>query len=141
MALTAVLEFGDNNIKRYSKQFLVADCRFVFDRSYNDFCPESETRCEQMELFVVAPGKEDLTLFEWFTGQETREGRVIISLGGSGDNSLDSQEVLFEDAVCFSLSELYDIESSRRRLLKLSIAANLINIDNVCFKAWVNIEK
>ena len=141
MALTAVLEFGDNNIKRYSKQFLVADCRFVFDRFYNDFCPESETRCEQMELFVVAPGKEDLTLFEWFTGQETREGRVIISLGGSGDNSLDSQEVLFEDAVCFSLSELYDIESSRRRLLKMRIAANLINIDNVCFKAWVNIEK
>ena len=140
MALTAVLEFGDNNIKRYSKRFMVADCRFVFDRFYNDFCPESETRCEQMELFVVAPGKEDLTLFEWFSDQETRDGRVIISLGGSGDNNLDYQEVLFEDAVCFALSELYDIESSRRRLLKLSIAANVINIDNVCFNAWVNIE-
>ena len=136
MALTAVLEFGDNNIKRYSKRYLVADCRFVMDRSYNDFCPDSETRCERMELFVVAPGKDDLTLFEWFSEQETRDGRVIISLGGSGDNSLDSQEVLFEDAVCFALSELYDIESSRRRLLKLSIAAKGINIDEVRFNAW-----
>ena len=136
MALTAVLEFGDNNIKRYSKRFMVADCRFVMDRSYNDFCPDSETRCERMELFVVAPGKDDLTLFEWFSEQETRDGRVIISLGGSGDNSLDSQEVLFEDAVCFALSELYDIESSRRRLLKMCIAAKGINIDEVRFNAW-----
>lgn len=136
MALTAVLEFGDNNIKRYSKRFLVADCRFVIDRSYNSFCPEGRTRCERMELFVVAPGKDDLTLFEWFTFMESREGRVVISLGGSGDSSLDSQEVLFEDAVCFSLSEVYDIESSRRRLLKLSIAANVIKIDEVLFDAW-----
>ena len=44
MALTAVLEFGDNNIKRYSKHFMVADCRFVFDWSYNDFCPKGETQ-------------------------------------------------------------------------------------------------
>lgn len=28
MALIAVLEFGDNNIKRYSKQYLVSNCRF-----------------------------------------------------------------------------------------------------------------
>lgn len=136
MALTAVLEFGDNNIKRYSKRYLVADCRFVMDRSYNSFCPEGRTRCERMELFVVAPGKDDLTLFEWFSEQETRDGRVVISLGGSGDNSLDSQEVLFEDAVCFALSELYDIESSRRRLLKMCIAAKGINIDEVRFDAW-----
>ena len=83
MALTAVLEFGDNNIRRYSKQFMVADCRFVFDRSYNDFCPEGDTRCERMELFVVAPGKEDLTLFEWFADQSVLDGRITISLGAT----------------------------------------------------------
>ena len=134
MALTAVLEFGDNNIRRYSKQFMVADCRFVFDRSYNDFCPEGDTRCDRMELFVVAPGKEDLTLFEWFANQSVLDGRVIISLGATNDNSLDSQEIVFEEAVCFALSEMYDIESSMRRLLKLSILANKICIDDVCFE-------
>lgn len=134
MALTAVLEFGDNNIRRYSKQFMVADCRFVFDRSYNDFCPEGDTRCDRMELFVVAPGKEDLTLFEWFANQSVLDGRVVISLGATNDNSLDSQEIVFEEAVCFALSEMYDIESSMRRLLKLSILANKICIDDVCFE-------
>ena len=134
MALTAVLEFGDNNIRRYSKQFMVADCRFVFDRSYNDFCPEGDTRCDRMELFVVAPGKEDLTLFEWFADQSVLDGRITISLGATNDNSLDSQEIVFEEAVCFALSEMYDIESSMRRLLKLSILANKICIDDVCFE-------
>ena len=134
MALTAVLEFGDNNIRRYSKQFMVADCRFVFDRSYNDFCPEGDTRCERMELFVVAPGKEDLMLFEWFANQSVLDGRVVISLGAANDSSLDSQEIVFEEAVCFALSEMYDIESSKRRLLKLSILANKICIDDVCFE-------
>ena len=134
MALTAVLEFGDNNIRRYSKQFMVADCRFVFDRSYNDFCPEGDTRCERMELFVVAPGKDDLTLFEWFADQSVLDGRITISLGATSDNSLDSQEIVFEEAVCFALSEMYDINSSMRRLLKLSILANKICIDDVCFE-------
>ena len=134
MALTAVLEFGDNNIRRYSKKFMVADCRFVFDRSYNDFCPEGDTRCERMELFVVAPGKDDLTLFEWFADQSVLDGRVTISLGATSDNSLDSQEIVFEEAVCFALSEMYDIDSSMRRLLKLSILAKKICIDDVCFE-------
>ena len=134
MALTAVLEFGDNNIRRYSKQFMVADCRFVFDRSYTDFCPEGDTRCDRMELFVVAPGKEDLTLFEWFANQSVLDGRVTISLGATNDSSLDSQEIIFEEAVCFALSEMYDINSSMRRLLKLSILASKICIDDVCFE-------
>ena len=134
MALTAVLEFGDNNIRRYSKQFMVADCRFVFDRSYNDFCPEGDTRCDRMELFVVAPGKDDLTLFEWFADQSVLDGRITISLGATNDNSLDSQEIVFEEAVCFALSEMYDINSSMRRLLKLSILASKICIDDVCFE-------
>lgn len=134
MALTAVLEFGDNNIRRYSKQFMVADCRFVFDRSYNDFCPEGDTRCDRMELFVVAPGKEDLTLFEWFADQSVLDGRITISLGATNDNSLDSQEIVFEEAVCFALCEMYDIDSSMRRLLKLSILAKKICIDDVCFE-------
>ena len=35
MALTAVLEIGDNGIKRYQKQYMLSDFRIVFNRSYN----------------------------------------------------------------------------------------------------------
>ena len=54
MALLAVLEFGDNSIQRYSKQYLVSDCRFVFDRNHNAFSPEGAARCNQIEVVVVA---------------------------------------------------------------------------------------
>lgn len=34
MAFSAVLEIGDNDAKRYHKQFLLTDLRIVFNRSY-----------------------------------------------------------------------------------------------------------
>ena len=103
MALIAALEFGDNNIGRYSKSYLVSDCRFVFNRPYNSYRPEGMARCERLELEVIAPGKNDLNLF-------------------------------FEDAKCFSLSENYDINTSRRRTLKLAIEAETITVDDVVFQ-------
>ena len=133
MALVAVLEFGDNRIKRYSKKYLVADCRFVVDRSYDGFAPDRPTRCERIELNVVAPGKDDLYLVEWFSDQSNRDGRIVIDLSSASANSSDTQEVCFESAVCFALSEIYDINSSRRRLFKLSIMAENVSIDDVDF--------
>ena len=134
MALTAVLEFGDNSIKRYSKQYLVSDCRLVFNRSYNSFCPSGAARCERLEVVVVAPGKTDLSLFEWFSNQGTMSGRLFISLANEAKlDDTDAQILYFEDAQCFSLSEFYDIDVSRRRLLRLSISAENMNIDGVTF--------
>ena len=63
MALTATLEFGDNNIGRYPKRYLVSDYHLVFDRSFNTFAPEATARCERLEVVVVAPGRNDLSLF------------------------------------------------------------------------------
>jgi len=134
MALTSVLEFGDNNIRRYSKQFLVADCRMVFSKPYNAFSTTGAARCEHIELVVVAPGRNDLSLFDWFSGNGTEDGRVVMSL--TSQNKLgdkDEQVLYFENAQCFSLSEFYDITISRRRLLKLSIVADSIEIDGVKF--------
>ena len=34
MAFSAVLEIGDNEVKRYYKQYLLTDLRLVLDRSY-----------------------------------------------------------------------------------------------------------
>ena len=115
MALIAALEFGDNNIGRYSKSYLVSDCRFVFDRPYNSYRPEGMARCERLELEVIAPGKNDLNLFDWYDKQGVQSGRIVISK-------------------CFSLSENYDINTSRRRTLKLAIEAETITVDDVLFQ-------
>ena len=132
MALTAVLEFGDNNIKRYSKQYLVSDCRFLFQRPNNGYSPEGSVRCERIEVTVVAPGKEDLGLVEWFSTQDVQNGRIVISLSNDlKDNDSDTQILYFEEAKCFSLSEYYDISVSRRRILKLAISAETMEIDGV----------
>lgn len=132
MALTAVLEFGDNSIKRYSKQYMVSDCRLLFARPFNGFSPEGAARCERVEVTVVAPGKDDLGLIEWFSTQGVQNGRLVISLTNDlKDNESDSQILYFEEAKCFSLSEYYDINVSRRRLLKLAIGAETLEIDGV----------
>ena len=122
MALIAALEFGDNNIGRYSKSYLVSDCRFVFDRPYNSYRPEGMARCERLELEVIAPGKNDLNLFDWYDKQGVQSGRIVISLAAEAKlTEQDAQIIYFEDAKCFSLSENYDINTSRRRTLKLAI--------------------
>jgi len=130
MALTAVLEFGNNSIKRYSKQYLLSDCRFLFARPYNGFTPESTTRCERIEVTVIAPGKDDHNLIEWFATQGVQSGRIVISLTNDNSGS-DTQILYFEEAHCFCLSESYDINASRRRLMKLAISAETIEIDGL----------
>ena len=132
MALTAVLEFGDNSIKRYSKQYMVSDCRLLFARPFNGFSPEGAARCERVEVTVIAPGKDDLGLIEWFSSQGVQNGRIVISLTNDPNgNDSDTQILYFEEAKCFSLSEFYDINVSRRRLMKLAISAETMEIDGV----------
>ena len=132
MALTAVLEFGDNSIKRYSKQYLVSDCRLLFARPFNGFSPEGAARCERVEVMVVAPGKDDLGLIDWFSTQGVQNGRLVISLTNEVKaDDADAQILYFEGAKCFSLSEYYDVNVSRRRLLKLAIGAETLEIDGV----------
>lgn len=134
MALSAVLEFGDNNINRYSKRFLVTDCRIEFARPYNDNRPEGAARCKRVEISVVASGKEDHTLFEWFASRSVQNGRLVISLLADGKVvDGDTHVLAFESGQCYSLSEFYDIDLSKRRLLKIGIIADSMTIDSVSF--------
>jgi hypothetical protein len=92
-------------------------------------------RCERLELDVVAPGKDDLNLFDWYDQQGVQSGRIVISLAAEAKlDEKDAQVILFENAKCFSLSESYDINSSRRRNLKLAIEAETITVDNIIFQ-------
>ena len=84
---------------------------------------------------MIAPGKKDLGLFQWFSNQEIREGRIAISLiGDLMQNQAEPQVIYFENAKCLSLSEMYDIDNSSRRLVKLAIVADSIEIEDVEFK-------
>jgi hypothetical protein len=134
MALTAVLEIGDNTTKLYYKQYMLTDLRLVFNRSYK-VVPTGIARCERMELTVVAPGKDDLFMFDWFLRSTSISGRIVITLNDEDKGSdSNSQVIFFEDAYCFSMSEKYDIDNSRRRLLKMAMVSEKIDIKEVTFK-------
>lgn len=128
------MEIGDNEVKRYYKQYLLTDLRLVLDRSYT-VTPEGVARCERLELTVVAPGKKDLFMFEWFLRSHSITGRIVVSLTGDvNDAETDNQVIYFQDAQCFSMSENYDIDSSRRRSLKMALVSDKIDIEDLTFK-------
>ena len=69
---------------------------------------------------------------EWFSTQSVQSGRIVFCLTNEATiNDDDAQIIYFEDAKCFSLSEFYDINVSRRRLLKLALSAESLEIDGV----------
>ena len=135
MALLATLQFGDNNVKRYTREYLVTACRTSFATSHNQFRPDGIARCTQIELTVIAPGREDLNLYDWFVEQGAISGRVVFDLSEIASAGHGSQRIMmFENAQCFALKETYDIDSHFRRLLVLSFEAETVTVDDVEFK-------
>lgn len=134
MALAAILEFGDNKMERYTRRYLVQDCQFDFNRSYTEFGPSCTLKGRTVEISVVAPGKTDLNLFEWFTSQSILDGRILFSTTADDSSfSEGRQMLLFEGAQCLSLSEVYDKNTQRRRTIKLRIIAESFTIDGIVF--------
>jgi len=134
MALTARLQFGDNDQGLYPREYLVANCRCHFSRRYNGFRPDMDAICERVEITVIAPGMEDLSLYEWYINGTLQSGRLIYDLSGiSGNDEPVTREVLFNDAYCFALAEEYNINGGNRRLLKLSIVGENITINDSKF--------
>ena len=134
MSLSARLHFGNNQIGLYSKTYAVVECKCHFNRHHNFYHPDTNAKCDKVELTVVAPGKEDLNLYEWYIDQSSQSGKITFNLSTVSDNNAHpTKELLFEDAVCFSIAESYDIGKQRRRLLKLEIIADQIMVENVQF--------
>ena len=132
MALTARLQFGDNESKAYPKEYLVADCHCHFVRHHNQFHPDADARCERVEVIVVAPGKENLNLFDWYISGNPLSGRLLFDLSSMhGGEFTSAKELLFEDAYCFSLAEDYHVDTSNRRCLKLSFMAEKMIVNDV----------
>ena len=135
MSLIKQLQIGDNDLGKYWKEYLLADYRLHTCRRYNEFRPdESQIYCECIELTVVAPGRDDVTMYEWFINQSVMSGRILITLPPQGVQEVEeTKEVLFNNATCFSLEENYHINTKQRRMLKMSLVAEEVKVENNVF--------
>ena len=138
MSLSATLKFGDNTTKLYSSQsYKVTECKFRVYRNHNAYMPTTDVRCDKIEITVVAPGKEDRNLVEWYIDETFLNGLITIDLS---DRTIDDKdlfrELTFDNAQCFSIGEEYHIDNNGRRLLKMEIVADMISIDGVVFNRF-----
>lgn len=133
MAIRAVIQFGDNNIKRYSKEYLLVDFNLHLNRPYNAFSPERPARIEQMELSLMPPGGEDLSFYEWFDNQGVMSGRIVLEVPSAAPTAqeAENQYIYFEEAKCLSLSEEYRIDRNVRRTMRLQIVSEETKIDGL----------
>lgn len=134
MAISAKLQFGDNDCGQYSSEYPVIWCKCHFSRRFNHFRPESVARCERITIKVIAPGKDDLSLYEWYAGGSVLSGRILFNMAMRNTLDEETKEILFEDAHCISLAELYDIDISEQRMLTLDIVSEKIIVDSVDFE-------
>ena len=131
MAFSSKLQFGDKNSDHV---YNVADCHLHFMRHYNHFRPDTDARCEKVEVVVEAPGKNDLRLQEWIINNEPQNGRVIFDIPSKTAEASSEKTVEFEGAYCYSLEEVYHINIQRRRFFRLAIVADKITVNQTEFK-------
>ena len=134
MALLAHLQFGDNQAGRYNADYLLVDCRCSFRRSYNDLRPDGVAQCDSVEVDVVAPGKDDVTLREWFINGDEMSGRIVFDLSSTASGDANPTKILlFENARLFGLEESYNKDTRFRRLLKLTFEADSVTMEDIDF--------
>jgi hypothetical protein len=135
MALLKKLQLGDNQSGRYTKEYLLSDFKCHTHRLHNEYRPEADKYCDSIDLTVIAPGREDMQLYEWFIRQSTLNGRLLIQLPPKPNQSEpDCQEIIFEEAKCFSFEEEYHINRNQRRMLRLRFVAEQVNFNGIIFK-------
>lgn len=133
MSLSATLQIGDNELATYNKEYKVVRCQFKCARGYNFRMPDTTARNKTIEITVVAPGKEDLSLYDWYIDRTVLSGRIVFDLSGQAMFDERPKILQFEDAACFSLSESYHIDDDSLRMISIEIAAEKTVIDSIPF--------
>ena len=129
MALLTTLTIND-----IQNEYKVADFRMHMARSYNQFNPDSAATCERIEMTVVAPNTEDYTFYEWFKNRSKLSGQLAYELPVSLNHTYSETRIVkFKDAQCYAFTESYDINSKSRRLLKIMIVPNHVDVEKVEF--------
>ena len=135
MSLLKKFQIGDNHSGRYTKEYLLSDFKCHTHRLHNEYRPDSDKYCDSIDVTIIAPGRDDMQLYDWFIHQSTLSGRLLIQLPPKPNQSEpDIQEIFFEEAKCFSFEEEYHINRNRRRMLRLRFVAENVNINDVIFK-------
>lgn len=138
MALSAKLFLGNNQMGTYSHTYDVVECTYHFYRHHNRRFPDTKAKLDRAEITVIAPGKEDTNLYEWYIEQIVNSGKIVFDLTAISEHTPQPTKVLtFENATCFSIAEHYDIGKQRRRQLRLEIMAEEIVVENVTFKQYI----
>ena len=135
MNILAHLQFGDNRSAHYHQEYLVVGCRTHLMRRYGTYRPESAPGFDSLEVTLIAPGKEDLSLYEWYFNNTMRNGRLcfdLLDVRTQGDDEVQ-RVYAFEGAQCYALSERDDLHNRSQRLLTLKLTAKLFTVDQVAF--------
>lgn len=134
MSLIKKMQIGDNHAGRYTKEYLLTDFKTRTHRLHDEFRPGAEKYCDYMETTVIAPGRDDMQMYEWFINKSTLSGRLLIQLPPKpNQNEPDCQEIFFEEAQCFSFEEEYHINKNQRRMLRLQFVAEQVIINGITF--------
>jgi hypothetical protein len=74
MEVQAKLQIGDNGAKIYSKDYNVVNMFCHYMRQTNSSRPDTDARCESIDLTLVAPTMEDNSLYNWYiSGGRSRD--------------------------------------------------------------------
>lgn len=80
MSLLKKLQIGDNHAGRYTKEYLLSDFKCHTHRLHNEYRPDSDKYCDSIDVTIIAPGRDDMQLYDWFIHQSTLSGRLLIQL-------------------------------------------------------------
>ena len=133
MSLLKKLQIGNNEIGKYTKEYLLMEYKCHTCRSCNELRPDGGKYCERIEMTVVAPGREDVYLYQWFISQASESGRIVIELPPSASQNEERKDILFVNAMIYSLEEEFHFNKDKTRKLKISIVAEQQTIDGVTF--------
>ena len=129
MALLTTLK-----IKDVPNDYKVWDFRLHMARSYTNFHPSSAASCERIEMTVVAPDTDDYTFYEWFNSRSLLSGQLAYELPVSLNHTYSETRVIdFKDAQCYAFTESYDINTQSRRLLKIMLVPQQVEMDSIEF--------
>ncbi|MCH5223298.1 MAG: hypothetical protein J1E82_04590 [Muribaculaceae bacterium] len=133
MALSSVIQFGDNNITRYSREYPLLNVELHFKREDDGFRPTTDAVCESVVLSLVAPPEKDRFFNKWFIDGEEQSGCILTEISDpTKDNEPVVKEIYFQDAMLFSFEENFELDI-RRRSFKLGMTAATFKIQDISF--------
>ena len=99
MEVQAKLQIGDNGSHIYSKQYNVVNLTCHYKRLTSSSRPNTDALCENIDLTLVAPDMEDLSLYDWYISGDPLNGRVALDLSdGKASADVSNSDLYFEEA-------------------------------------------